>query len=75
MDTVIFTGGLPLDELKIDRPDEYCHLIKNNFIDKYRMEPLPSYKQKIINIFAWSALIVGFFIIIWIIYAIIFVYK
>lgn len=75
MDTVIFTGGLPEEELKLDKPEEYDYLVANNLIEKKKMEPLPEHKMKAIKIFAWTALSIGFFIILWIIYAMIFAYR
>ena len=75
MDTVIFTGGFTEEELKLDKPKEYEYLAQNNLIEKYKMDPLPSSKMRIVKIFAWTALSIGFFIILWIIYAMIFAYK
>lgn len=75
MDTVIFTGGLTEEELKFDKPKEYEFLVKNNLLDQYKMGLLPSYKLKLAKYFGFTALSIGFFIIIWIIYAMIFAYK
>jgi cytochrome b subunit of formate dehydrogenase/uncharacterized protein with PIN domain len=75
MDLVIFTGGLTEEELKMDKPEEYEYLLKNKLLEKYKMEPLPPYRIKRIKIFASIALFIGFFIILWIIYAMIFAYK
>ncbi|MEJ5165633.1 MAG: hypothetical protein WHV67_01225, partial [Thermoanaerobaculia bacterium] len=75
MDTVIFTGGLPEEELKMDKPEEYNYLIEKGLMEKNKMEPLPEHKMRTIKIFAWAALSIGFFIILWIIYAMIFAYR
>ena len=34
MDTVIFTGGIPPDELAEDRPREYEELVKSGELEK-----------------------------------------
>lgn len=75
MDLVIFTGGLTEKELMLDKPEEYEYLLKNKLLEKYKMEPVPPYRMKRIKIFASIALFIGFFIILWIIYAMVFAYK
>lgn len=75
MDICIFTGRVPLEEYKIDRPAEYETLVKNNELEKYLVEPYPPIVIRIIKIFGWIALSIGFFMVIWIIYAMVFAYK
>lgn len=75
MDIVIFTGSMPLEEFKRDKPAEYEELLKSGKLEDYLVEKTPDAVIKIIRIFAWSALLIGFSIIIWIIYAMIFAYK
>jgi cytochrome b subunit of formate dehydrogenase len=75
MDTVIFTGRMPVEELKEDKPAEYDSLIQNGTLEKNLVEPLPEIVVKTYKVFAWSALFIGISIVLWIIYAMIFVYR
>lgn len=75
MDLVIFTGRVPLEEFKLDRPKEYKELVEKGELEKYLAEPYPDIVIKAIKIFAWTALAIGFSIIIWIIYAMLFAYR
>ena len=75
MDLVIFTGRIPLEEFKLDRPAEYKQLVESGELEKYLAEPYPEIVIKAIKIFAWTALAIGFSIILWIIYAMLFAYR
>lgn len=75
MDIVIFSGRVSLEEFKLDRPDEYKELVEKGELEKYLVEQYPSIVLKGMIIFGWAALITGFSIIIWIIYAMIFAYR
>lgn len=75
MDICIFTGRVPLEEFKIDRPVEYEELVKKGELEKYLVEPYPELVERVIRIFGWIALSTGFFMVIWIIYAMVFAYK
>ncbi len=75
MDIVIFSGRYPLEEFKMDRPDEYNQLVENGELEKYLVEPYQPIVLRTIRIFGWIALSIGFSIVIWIIYAMIFAYK
>jgi len=75
MDIVVFTGRMPLEEFKIDRPQEYNELVEKNELDDYLVEEYQPIVIRGIKIFGWTALSLGFFIIIWIIYAMIFAYR
>jgi cytochrome b subunit of formate dehydrogenase len=75
MDIVIFSGRYPLEEFKMDRPDEYNQLVANGDLEKYLVEPYQPIVLRTIRIFGWIALCTGFSIVIWIIYAMIFAYK
>lgn len=75
MDIVIFSGRMPLEELKLDRPAEYTKIKSEGTLDNYLVEAYPPIVTRAIRIFAWAALFTGFSIIIWIIYAMIFAYK
>ncbi len=75
MDIVIFSGRMPVEELKLDRPDEYGKLQSTGKLDQYMVEPYPPIVIRAIKVFGWIALSTGFSIIVWIIYAMIFAYK
>jgi len=75
MDTTIFTGHMPLAELKRDKPREYKELVASGQLEQYLEEPQPEIVVKAIRFFAWIALTIGFSVVIWIIYAMIFAYR
>ncbi len=75
MDTVIFTGRVPVEELKNDRPGEYEEMIKSRNFKKHLVDPLPPYMVKTAKIFGTVALIIGISLILLIIYAEIFGYR
>ncbi len=76
MDRIIFTGKVPLDELKDDRPREYAMLETDEKL-KGRLTDVPpsSALDKAAKIFGFAALITGLTIIILILYSMIFVYH
>jgi cytochrome b subunit of formate dehydrogenase len=75
MDIVIFSGRVSVEEFNLDRPKEYKELVENGELEKYFVEPYPPIVIRTIKIFGWTALILGFSIVIWIIYAMIFAYR
>ena len=75
MDIVIFSGRVPLEEFKIDRPDEYRELVESGELEKFLVEPYQPIVIRAIKIFGWIALSLGFSIVVWIIYAMLFVYR
>lgn len=75
MDTVIFTGRVPLHELRQDRPRQYRELIKSRKIRKHLVEPLPPVLVRFLKVFGAIALFIGLALIILIIYAEIFGYR
>jgi cytochrome b subunit of formate dehydrogenase len=75
MDIVIFSGRTSLEEFKLDRPREYKELLEKGELRNHLVETYPPIVIKAIKIFGWTALSIGFSIIIWIIYAMIFAYK
>jgi len=75
MDTTIFTGHMQLAELKRDKPREYEALVARGELEERLAEPHPPIVVKTIRAFAWTALAVGFFIVVWIIYAMLFAYR
>lgn len=75
MDTTIFTGHMPVAELKRDKPLEYAALVASGKLEEHLAEPQPPIVVKTIRVFAWMALSIGFGIIVWIIYAMLFAYR
>jgi cytochrome b subunit of formate dehydrogenase len=75
MDIVVFTGRMTLEELQQDKPEEYEALIKSGTLDQYLVEPYPPIVIRAIRAFAWTALGLGFGIVVWIIYAMLFAYQ
>jgi cytochrome b subunit of formate dehydrogenase len=75
MDTVIFTGSVPLEEMKYDRPREYQLLKDTNQLESKIVEAPPKRFLRIARIFGFTAFTTGLIIIILIIYSMIFVYQ
>ena len=75
MDIVIFSGRIPLEEFKLDRPDEYKKLVESGELEKYFVEPYQPIVIKAIKVFGWTALTIGLSMVLWIIYAMLFVYR
>ena len=75
IDTVIFTGGVPLEELKKDRPREYQQLVESGKLEDLIMpEPQPSVNRMWRRI-GFTALTIGICLIALVIYAMIFAYR
>ncbi|MCF6170828.1 MAG: cytochrome b/b6 domain-containing protein [Bacteroidales bacterium] len=72
MDTVIFTGHVPLEEYKKDRPREYKELVKSGRLDKVVVEKemSPSW-IKTVRFFGFLFLSLGIIMVILIIYSLI----
>jgi cytochrome b subunit of formate dehydrogenase len=75
MDTCIFTGHVPLAELRRDKPREYAELLRSGRLAEHLEEPQPEIVVKTIRAFAWVALTIGSSIVVWIIYAMVFAYQ
>lgn len=75
MDIVVFTGRMPLEEFRHDKPAEYEALVKSGELEKYLVEPYPPIVVRTIRAFAWGALALGFSMVIWIVYAMLFAYR
>jgi cytochrome b subunit of formate dehydrogenase len=74
MDPVIFTGAMPLDELKHERPREYEHLVATGQLDEIRCDPPPRWLYLSSHLFGLSALLIGLALVVSIIYSMIFLY-
>jgi len=75
MDTVVFTGRMPVAEWKRDKPAEYEALKAAGKIEENLVEPYPPVVIRAIRAFAWTALGVGSFMVLWIVYAMVFAYR
>jgi len=75
MDTVIFTGRMDVEELREDKPAEYEALVKRGELEKHLVEPYPPIVLRVVRAFGWAALGVGFSIVLWIVYAMLFAYR
>jgi cytochrome b subunit of formate dehydrogenase len=75
MDITVFTGRMPLAELKRDKPREYEALVASGKLEEKMEEAYPPIVIRTIRFFAWMALAVGFSIVLWILYAMLFAYR
>lgn len=75
MDIVVFTGRVSVEELKRDKPAEYEALVESGELEKNLVDPLPPIVVRTIRIFAWGALAIGFGMVVWIAYAMLFTYR
>jgi cytochrome b subunit of formate dehydrogenase/uncharacterized protein with PIN domain len=75
MDTVIFTGRVPVEELKLDRPREFREMVESRRLKKHLVEPLPPVLVKVARVFGFVALCIGLTLIALIVYAQIFGYR
>ena len=75
MDIVVFTGRMPVEEFREDKPAEYEALVRTGNLEEHLVEPYPPIVIRTIRAFAWTALWLGFGIVVWIIYAMLFAYR
>lgn len=75
MDIVIFTGRMDVDEFKEDKPAEFEKLAANGELEQHLVEPYPPIVLRAVRVFGWTALTIGFSIVVWIIYAMLFAYR
>jgi len=75
MDIVVFTGRMTVEELQEDKPEEYDALVSSGKLDEHLVEPYPPIVIRAIRVFGWTALTLGFSIVVWIIYAMVFAYR
>ncbi|MGD8697970.1 MAG: cytochrome c3 family protein [Gemmatimonadales bacterium] len=59
MDPVIFTGRVPVEELKHDKPREYEQLVTEGKLEQHLAHPYPKKLERLFKIFGFSALAVG----------------
>jgi cytochrome b subunit of formate dehydrogenase len=75
MDTVVFTGRMPMAEFRRDKPAEYEELVASGRLGDSLVEPYPPVVIRTVRTFAWTALALGTLIVLAIIYAMIFAYR
>jgi len=75
MDTVVFTGRMPVAEFKRDKPAEYEALVASGKLEENLVEPYQPVVIRTIRAFAWTALAIGTLIVLWIVYAMLFAYR
>ncbi len=75
MDPVIFTGTMPLDELKHERPREYAELVAAGKLDDIKVPPTPRWFFVVSHVFGFTALAIGLSLVVSIIYSMVFLYA
>lgn len=75
MDPVIFSGGVPVDELKFDKPREYETLAAEGRLESSFVPPPSAAFQRWYKIFGFAALAIGLTLIALIIYGVLVVYR
>jgi cytochrome b subunit of formate dehydrogenase len=75
MDPVIFTGVMPLDELKHERPREYEQLVAEGKLEEIKCDPPPHWFFVSAHIFGITALLIGLALVVSIIYSMVFLYM
>lgn len=75
MDIVVFTGRMELEEFRHDKPAEYEDLVRKGELHRHLVEPYPPIVIRAVRVFGWTALSMGFSIVVWIIYAMLFAYR
>jgi hypothetical protein len=75
MDPVIFTGQVPLEELKRDKPREYEELVASGRLQDTLVEPYPRQRERVFKAFGFTALAVGLTLIGLIVYSMLFGYR
>jgi len=75
MDPVIFTGRVPVEELKYDKPKEYEELKKSGRLEQMLVKPFPKSAEKGFRIFGFIALAIGLTLIALIVYAMLIGYR
>jgi cytochrome b subunit of formate dehydrogenase len=75
MDPVIFTGQVPLEELKRDKPREYEALLASGRLNETLVEPYPKRRERVLKALGFTALAVGLTLIALIVYSMLFGYR
>ncbi len=75
MDPVIFTGRIPLEEFKLDRPREYRELVQSGRLESMLVPPPSEDSLRMWRTFGFTALAIGLTLIALIVYAEVFAYR
>ncbi|HEV2352198.1 MAG TPA: cytochrome c3 family protein [Terriglobia bacterium] len=75
IDTVVFTGGDPLEKFKRDRPREYQQLLERGELENHLMAAPHEIVQRFWRRFGFTALAFGISLIALIVYAEVFAYR
>jgi len=75
MDPVIFTGRVPLEEFKRDKPREYEQMVESGELDRHLADPYPTKLERAFKVFGFTALTIGLTLIGLIIYSVLFGYR
>jgi cytochrome b subunit of formate dehydrogenase len=75
MDPVIFTGVVPLDELKYDKPGEYEAMKESGELEQHLVDPYPATRERALKIFGALALTFGLVLLGLIVYTMLFGYR
>ena len=75
MDPVIFTGVVPIDELKYDKPGEYEAMKESGELEKHLVDPYPAARERALKIFGALALTFGLVLLGLIVYTMLFGYR
>ena len=75
MDPVIFTGRMPIEELKHDKPAEYEELVASGKLEEHLVGPIDKPVERGFRAFGFVALAVGLTLIALIVYAMLFGYQ
>ena len=75
MDPVIFTGRVPVEEMKFDKPAEYRELVETGQLEGRLVDPMPKQTERWFRLFGYTALTIGLTLVFAIIYTMLFGYK
>ncbi len=75
MDPVIFTGRVPIEEFKADKPEEYEELVRTGKLEEHLFDRFPEPVERGFRIFGFTALAVGLTLIVLIVYSMLFGYQ
>ena len=75
MDPVIFTGRVPLEEFKRDKPAEYDELVAEGKLEEQLADPYPKRFERMFRVFGFTALAIGLTLIALIVYSMVFGYQ
>ena len=75
MDPVIFTGSVPLEELKYDKPREYERLVSTGQLESHKVGRIPQQLEHTLRTFGFVALAIGLTVVGLIVYSAIVAYK